>query len=117
MKFTLETESDNKLSSQNLYIQYYAGQKTQKQAEINQALLARSTKKDKASFNFIALCEHQVFVKHHETILLMSMRVQNYWKESNLENVELLDKQNTKKSREHLEASYSCHTSLNILVV
>ncbi|CAH8665099.1 unnamed protein product [Heterobilharzia americana] len=61
----------------------------------------------------LRLHEHRLAIKHHDISSLISMHVDNYGHEFNFDNVEILDRGNTKNIREFLEAWHSGQSAIN----
>ncbi|CAH8523810.1 unnamed protein product [Heterobilharzia americana] len=61
----------------------------------------------------LRLHEHQSAIKRHDISSLISMHVDNYGHEFNFDNVEILDRGNTKNVREFLEAWHSGQSVIN----
>ncbi|KAH9591950.1 hypothetical protein MS3_00004042 [Schistosoma haematobium] len=61
----------------------------------------------------LRLHEHQLAVKRHDISSLISIHVDNYGHSFDWENVEILDRGNSKNTREFLEAWHSGQSAIN----
>ena len=61
----------------------------------------------------IRIKEHKSAVKRHDIYSFISLHIDNYGNEFDWDNVEILNRGNTKNAREFLEAWYSDKSAIN----